>query len=63
MVLGQREVLCLLINFATIFVRIESHKNMLVNLSISQEFIFQHTGITLESLKKLPGLLLFVSFY
>ena len=63
MVLGQRVVLRIFVNFAAIFVRIKSHKNVLVNLSISQEFIFQHTGITLESLKELPGLLLFISLY
>ena len=63
MILGQWIVLCLFVDLATVFVSIESHEHMLINLCIFQELVFQNRCVALESLKKLAGLLLFISFH
>ena len=58
MVLGQREVFHLLVDFSTVFLSVVSHENVLVYLCIFQKLILEYSCVARQGLKILPSLLL-----
>ena len=57
-VLGQREVFHLLVDFSTVFLSVVPHENVLVYLSIFQKLILEDCCVARQGLKILPSLLL-----